>query len=214
MDLEKQLQNNYDRIRNRYDSFVSSICEHLINKRVPVGELRTFLGRLPALEGNEDFKALLKKANMINAVIDLIGDKFPSFLQYSIFQSILDEYCSDAEKCCDVLKYSEYLNAFIDQHTVHNFMLMNPTLVKLTTDSEKLHLKKIDIVKTTKVAKAVVFERFIADTLYIRQSMLNLYKIEYINGYVTLTYLIPKAVAKKFFFADAKLNQKQIEKLQ
>ena len=208
MDLE-QLQNSCDQVRKRYASFVSRICEHLNNKKVAVAELRTFLSRLPALEDSDDFKSLSRGADTINAMIDLIGDKFASFLYYDIFQSILDEYCSDAEKCSDVLKYSVHLKDYINRHNIEEFILINPTLKKFISDSKEVCLK-IDIKKTSKIAEVVEFERTIANILDIKQSMLHLYKIE--DGCIILTFHIPTAIAENIF--DTGLTERQIKRLQ
>ena len=209
MDLKQQLQNNCDKIRKRYASFVSDICKLLIYKKVSIEELQTFLSRLPALEDSDDFKSLSREAVTIHAMIDLIGDKFASFLYYDIFQSILDKYCSDAEKCSDVLKYSVHLKDYINQHSIEEFILINPTLKKFISDSKEVHLK-IDIKKTSKIAEVVEFERTIANILDIKQSMLHLYKIE--DGCIILTFHIPTAVAEKVF--NAGLTEKQIKRLQ
>lgn len=207
MDVKQQLENNCKRIRKRYASFVSGICKHLVKKEVTVGELRTFLGRLPALEDRKDFKSLFREADTINAMFDLIGDKFASFLHYDIFQSILDEYCTESEKCSEALKYSKHIKDYINQHSIQDFMQISPTLKKYTNDSTKLHLK-IDIEKSCKIAEVVDFERTIADILEIRQSMLQLHRID--DGCVTLTFLIPSVVAENIL----KLTKKQIKKLQ
>ena len=210
MDLRHQLQLNCDQIRERYASFVSRLCRHLNRKKVPVHELRTYLCRLPELEDNKEF--LSCEPDTINGIIDLIGNRFASFLHYGIFQSILNEYCSDEEKNCDVMKYSEHLKDYIKKHNIKEFLDINPILMKLTKNSKKLCLK-IDIEKTTKIAEVMDFERTIARILEIRPSSVKLFKIE--NGCVILTFLIPDVIADNIFSATkTRLSRKQIEMFQ
>ena len=215
-DLEHILRINRNRIITLYAHFVSSLCDCLVDKGVSVHRLRTFLLKMPAFERGDDkqcqakllsgVKSKLEEADTVYKIFDLLGEECASFLNYDIYRSIQDKFCSDVD--CDDFKYPEYLKAYIEQHKLKEFFDVNPKLEKLTKASKKLKLK-MDIELTSKVARVINLKSSLAALLGLRPSALRLFSIE--EGCVLVTFLIPATVAGSVFPADKKVDAQQME---
>jgi hypothetical protein len=177
---------------------------------VSVEDFRTYLLKLPAFASDHHdtllsgVRAEMKKADTINKLFDLIGEEYTSFLNYDIFQSILNKYCKGVD--CEDLKYPEHLKAYVDEHNVAEFCSVNPQLAKTSTTSEKLHFK-FDIEKTCRVGKVFDLKPKIAKLLGVIPSALQLFSVE--DGCIIVTYLIPAFVAENIFAEDGDMTVEQ-----
>ena len=213
-DLIFILKRKRDEIMNRYASFVSCLCTSVKATGVSVEDFRTYLLKLPAFTNNQQDKLLsgvkddMKKACTINEIFDLIGEEYTSFLNYDIFLSILNQYCSGVNN--NALNYPEHLKAYIDQHKINEFIRVNPELAKITDTDEKFKFK-FDIEETSKVAKVLDLKSKIAAILGITPSALRLFSIK--KGCLIVTFLTPAFVADKIFSAGGILATKQIHEL-
>lgn len=196
IDLKHQLKSNQDRIINRYALFVSRLCDSIHDKKVGAMNLRTFIFRSPAIEGDagkESVKEKLLKASTINEIIDLIGNECASFLHCDIYQSILEKYCSDIDH--DELKYSEHLKAYINSIKVSEFLVINPELKKLAATTTNTIAVKVDIVMSSKFVKIVDLQTVLASILGVWPSKLTLVSIE--EGCVIVTFTVPAKILEK-----------------
>ena len=75
-------------------------------------------------------KAELKEMDSINKIFDLIGDHCASFLNYTIYQSILDKYCGGIE--CDEFNYPNKLKAYVKEHSIEELLKSNSELKKFS----------------------------------------------------------------------------------
>lgn len=211
-DLIHMLKLSLKQIRTQYACYVSSLCDCVVEKGVTVQRLCTFLLKIPLSEDDQQGMLLsgierkLEEADTVYKIFDVIGKECASFLNYEIYQSILDKYCSDVE--CEDFRYPELLKAYIDKHNVKEFFSVNPQLEKCTEASKRMKLK-IDIERTTKVAKVVDLKSSIAALLRLRPSALRLISVE--EGCVMITFLIPVAVADTMFAAHKTMTPKQVE---
>ena len=219
-DLQYTLENNLERIMHHYACYVSHLCECVKRKGVDVHELCTFLLRLFAFAPSDKYhqqdkmllsrmKVELKEAKTINDIFDLVGEECASFLNYSIYQSILEKYCGDID--CEEFKYPDKLQAYIDQHSIKEFFDVNPQLEEFTKSSKKLKFK-IDIESTSRVARIVNLKSAIAKVLRLKPSALRLYSVE--EGCVIATFLIPVHVADAIFSSDVVITMEERKKLQ
>ena len=218
-DLKYILKQNRKQIINQYARYVSCLCSSLKKKGVDVEELSTFVLQLPAFSPDEEdelqdkrllseMKMEIEEAKTVNKIFNLIGDKCASFLNYDIFQSILENYCSDMD--CEQFQYPEKLQAYIDRHNIKEFFEINPQLEKFVDKSKKLKLK-IDIDVTTKAAKIVDLKSSVASVLGLNPSALRLFSIE--EGCVIATFLIPVSIAQAIFTRERGITSGQREGL-
>lgn len=199
-----------DEIIEHYAQYVSRLCV-LIKDRTNVDDFRTFLLRLPALATGlrkqrggllEDVKGKLQQADNINKIFDLIGDECASFLNYSIFESIRVEYCSDID--CPKLKYRSLLKDHVEKHNIKEFFAINPQLEKLTDTSKTLKLK-MDIKLTNKVTRLIKLKHTLAVILGTTPGALRLISVK--KGCVIITFCIPDSVGN-VIFAENKISPK------
>ena len=120
-----------EEIGTQYASYVSCICTSLKKEGVTVEDLTTFLLKLPALKPSchqkgleifSDLKTELKAAPTINEIIDILDEKHASFLDYHIYQAVVNKY-----KIVDdeVTKYPEHVKVFIEKHMVSLTLIPN-----------------------------------------------------------------------------------------
>ena len=184
------------------------MCDCVVNRGVSVQSLCTFLLELPAFVSDEDenqgrllsgVQEKLEKADTIYNVFNLLRKECASFLNYDIYESIQNKFCTEVE--CEDFKYPDRLKAYIDGHNVKEFFDVNPQLEKVTEASIKLCLK-LDIEVTSKVAKVVNLKSSVAALLGLKPSALRLFSVE--EGCVIVTFLIPAFVAD-IIFATGKM---------
>lgn len=216
MDLEHQLQCNFNEIHERYASFVYCLCECLKQKEITVKQLRTFILRLPPQCGLSGIKARLEAADSLNAIFDLIGDECASFFHYDIFQSMKKEFCTASDCENPKLMYSEHFKKYVELHKISKFLCINSNLKTKYTDASKELTFKIDNIRMCdKLGKIVALRQAIATILNVKPSALRLVGIE--EGCMVVTFLTPTAVAECIFFAYGnmlKISEKQKQDFQ
>ncbi len=200
-DVEQQLELNLEAIRKRYALFVSHLFDSITAKGVSVESLRIYLLGLPALECDDDdenhkllsgARVQLKKAATLKEIFIALHD-CGSFLNYDVFQCILNKYEITDESNSEVLKYSEHLKAYLDQHKLSEFIKLNPSLETVMDPSKKKLILKFDIALPMRVTKVLDLKKAVAKILGLRTPALRLVGIE--EGCVVVTFLIPAFVA-------------------
>ena len=214
-ELEFQLTHLRDKIINQYAQFVHRLCV-IVKDKTNIDDFRTFLLRLPALASGlskqhggtgllEDVKEKLDEAKSLNKIFDLLGDKCASFLNYGIFESIREEYCSDID--CPKLRYSDLLKEHIEKHNIKDFFAINPQLEKLTDETKTIRLK-LDIDLTSKVTRLINIKHTLAAILGVTPRTLQLISVK--RGCVVVTFLIQASVGG-VVFADNMISPKQVQ---
>ena len=132
--------------------------------------------------------------------------EYASFLNYEIFQLIVDKYQLDNGQ--EEFKYPDHLKAYVNEHKISEFVEINP-LLKDFTDSSKEVILKIDIVATSRLAKIKNLGTKFAEILHVNPITLRLLDIK--EGCVVVTFLIPTPVAKIVFNKYTTLTERQIQ---
>lgn len=142
-------------------------------------------------------KADLDKATDLYDVFDVLTTEYASFINYDIFQYIIDKYrISERQE----LKYPEHLNSFVTKLKISEFVKINPLLKKFTSASKKLILK-VHIKSTSRLAKITNLKVAIATILGLGSATLQLLDVN--DGCVVVTFLIPTPVAELIFYMGA-----------
>ncbi len=205
------LEINLKQIQRRYASYVSCILNSVKEKDISPETLRSYLLNLPAFGGGQKLtllsglKAELEKANTVNNIFDILSTEYASFLDYSVFEFIIEEYEIDESK--PRMQYPEHLKAFINQHKLVEFMEINPFL-KDFSDSSKELILKIDIELTCSLTKLQDLTKTVASILGLRKSALRLLDVE--EGCVIVRLLILAPIAD-FIFTGKKFSSQQEE---
>ena len=213
-DLRQQLEDNLKKIVKRYASFVAYILKSVEEKKITPSTLRAYLLNLPAFEGRKNKKvkllsgirAELEKASAISDIFNILSTEYASFLNYDVFACIIEEY--DLDEGQDKLKYPEYLEGYIKQHKLSEFMDINPLLKNFSDSSKKLVLK-FDIEVTCGLAKMHEITKAVASALGLRKSALRILDVE--DGCVVLSFLIPTPVADAIFTPEKKFTPQQVD---
>ena len=222
LDLKQQLRRNLKKIGRQYASYVRCIYTALGAKGITADDLTAYLLKLPALKvdtDDEQHKLLtgigteLKKAETIHEIINLLDENCASFIDYDIFEGIVDEYNVSeglTDKNREKLNYPEHLKTYIEMHKLSEFIKINPKLSKHTSHSEELTLKfEIDLSKY-RLADLDELKPIISDILEIKTSTLRLLCIE--EGCVVVTFLIPSSVAHFIFPSGKVLTAQQMKR--
>lgn len=215
MDLEFILQKNLKGIIKKYASYVDTLRSIVNEKGVTPEDLRSYLMSLPAFSASykgqklsllADKEAELEKCNTVTSIFTFLTTKCASFLNYEIFQSILEHYNVKVDQ--ERLKYQDHLDAYIKKHKIAEFIKINP-LLKTIKWSKELTLK-FDIESTCRLAKVDELKQFLAEILDLNPSSLQIVDIQ--EGCITVTFMIPTSVADALFTPDTKLTSQQEEK--
>ncbi len=200
-DLRQQLQRNLSDIKKYYASYVRCIQLSLKSKGITVKDLRAYLLSLDAFQSDHDDASLklfsdkrekLEKASDIEDIFYLLITESASFLNYEIFQTMLDEYDIDTSQ--KKLSYPEHLNAYINK--LSEFYEINPSLESFTDDSKSLVLK-FGIELTSTIGTLKELTRAVANILGLKPSALRLLSIR--EGCVIVTLLLPASIAAAIF---------------
>ena len=217
-DLQQQLEINLEQIIRRYASYVRCILTSVQAKGVSVTDLRSFLLDLTAFQSGcseqcnllSGVKKELDKANTINDIFDLLSCECASFLNFAIFQFIMDEYRIEDTEGRDRLKYPEHLDEYIQKHKVSEFIAINPALKQHARSEGSVELVlKFDVELTCKLAKVVDLHSAVAKILHVRPSALQLLSIE--EGCLIVKFLISAKVADIVFVCDKELTPEEYE---
>lgn len=210
-DLECQLELNLEAIGKLYASYVSYTYDSIEDLNVSFKKFRMYLLNFPALDCNnsedeQQYKLLfevrngLLQADTVEGIFLVLSTKYASFLNYDIFQSILDKYEIPNSK------YPEDLKAYINKHKLSELVKVCPKLVELSGSASEMVVLKFSIPMTSRVAKVLYLKKAIAKILRLKPSALRLLGIN--EGCVEATFLIPSDVAD-FIFKEITPRQKE-----
>ena len=209
--LDKELQN----ITAQYTMYVKRIRETLQDKGVTAKDLSANLLNFSAFNHDTTeqrlmlmsaHKAELWKAVDLYDVFDLVSTVYASFLNYGIFQLIVNIYQIDHGQ--EELKYPQHLRTYINKH---NLSECPPGFREVTGGSSKLILK-IDIEETSGLSKIVDIQSAIASILGMNFETLQLLNIS--DGCVVATFLIPTHIADIVFNKLTVFTEKQVQMFQ
>ena len=200
----------------QYSQYVRHIRLALEARGITARELSSDLIMMSATNHshpqNSDLKLLsahraeLKIAGDLYDIFELLTTEYASFLNYGIFQFILNTYGIDTQR--EEFQYPQHLEAYINKHKIKEFVEINPLLSKSTEVLENLILK-IDIESTSELAKLVDLQTAIAEILGVRSATLQLLDVK--DGCVVVTFLIPKPVAEVVFSKHATFSDEQLD---
>ena len=215
MELKLQLERELKSIMIKYSHYIRHIRLCVKEKGVSVEDLCTDLLSMPATSIPEQELSLLsgqraelEKAVSINGIFNILITKYASFLDYDIFQFIVDTYQIDSGQ--EELKYSENLEAYLEKHKVSEFVAINPSLKKYI-DSTELTIK-VDVDLTFRMAGIKNLKIVIAKILKIKPAALRLLDIK--DGCILVTLLIPVPVADSIFNKHTFLSRQQTKKFE
>ena len=215
MDLEQQLAMNLEQVMSRYASYLDCIVTSIRAKGVSVADFRSFLLSLPAFLYGDKYKLLsgtkaqLEQADTINKIFDVLSCECASFLDYDIFQRVVDEYCIEDSE--GKLNYPAHLRRYINRHKISEFIEINPQLEKYSVESTVIILK-FDIELTCKLARVVQLQDAVAKILRLKSYALRILDIS--EGCVMVTFLISVVAARAIFAHDKQFTPKEIEEFQ
>ena len=203
-DLRRQLKRNYKGITSRYASFGASLRQAVTATGVTLEDFRHFLlGLSPYVDDYGDerprlldhVKAKIEKADSIVRIFQVLTTDCCSFMDVSIFQSIIDEYEVDINS--DVkLQYSEHLKSYLLNHKISEFIMINPKLDRLKNPDVLILKFNTDL--SSSITKVLDLKSGIADILGLKSSAaLQLLSIK--EGCVVVTFSILSTVAESVF---------------
>ena len=181
-----------------------SLCEAIEDTGVSLQKFRLYLLSLSVFENKheheqpillENVKDQIKNADSINEIFTILTTDCCSFMNDSIFQTIIDKYGISTDANED-LQYSKHLKAYLENHKISEFILINPKLERFPKDSEKVILK-FNVALPNNITKVLDLRSAIAEILGLRLPALQLVAIE--EGCVVITFCIPTCVADHIF---------------
>ena len=215
-DLHLRLDKELDDITKQYSKYVRHIRETLKDKGVTVDDLSSNLLTVTAFAHETQQRMLLsthetelESAASVNKIINLLAKEYASFLNYEIFQFIVDTYHIDQGQ--DELKYPELLEAYLNRHRVCEFVEINPQLENIASSSKELVLK-IDIDVTSSLAKIKDLKTSIAKILKLKSVTLRLFRVS--HGCVEVTFQMPAPVAECIFNEHTIFTEEQLKQFQ
>ena len=99
--------------------------------------LRTIASKHKDEQKNKHAQLKLGNAKSLYEICDIIARYYSSFLDYDIFQEIVDKF--NLGKHVE-LEYSKHLEAYIKKHHISEFVAINPSLKKTANTSKELVL--------------------------------------------------------------------------
>ncbi len=204
-------------IIKKYGSYVDTLRAIIEEKGVSPEALQSYLLTLSATSESykgqkltllSDKETELEKCQTITAIFKFLITKCASFLNYEVFQSILEHYKVVEDQ--EILQYRKKLHAYIYKHKISEFVKINP-LLKHRNGSKELTLK-YDIETTCNLAKVGELTKLIAEILDLSPSALHIVDIE--DGCVVVTFLIPASVADAIFTPNTVFTSQQEGELQ
>ena len=170
----------------------------LIKKKLLVCELRSYLLTLEAFKSSSAVQCKLfagaeeelGKATTIHQLLDIVTTKYASFLDYGVYQCIVDSY--NIDKGQEELKYPEHLEKYIKKLKISELAMILPELCPSTDDTKMISIK-LDVKTTCSLPK---IKKVVADILDVRSFTILLKSIE--EGCVVVTFCIPTPVADIF----------------
>ncbi len=213
-DLKRQLDHNRREIQEKYASFVVSLYGAVEATGVTLNKFRLYLMGLSAFESEHEgkgeqpiildsVKAQIENANSIVGIFETLTTDFCSYINIGVFQSIIDRYEIDTDSNED-LQYSSHLKAYLKNHKISEFIMINPRFRRISKDSEKLSLK-FNVALPDNINKVLDLKCALADVFGLKPSALQLAGIE--KGSVIVNFLIPITVATCIFASGLTAKQ-------
>lgn len=214
--LEFLLTEYRKKIVKRYASYVHCIRTAILEKGISVSELCSYLLSLDAFQSgsNVQYKLLsgvkdkLEAANTIYQILDTITKDCSSFLDYEIYQCIVDQY--DIDHGQKALNYPEYLQEYIEKHRIAELAKVIPKLSPSNTQDTKEVILKLDIELTSKLTKIIDLKKEVARILNLMPFTIRLYSIE--QGCVVVIFRLPSVVAENIFTTEKTFSCLEKEK--
>jgi hypothetical protein len=153
----------------------------------------------------------LAKAGDLYDIFIILTTYYASFLDYDIFQFILEKYHKLIDPDQEELKYPDHLKAYLAKHKVSEFVGINPLLKNLPDISAELTLK-LDIDATRESTLLKTLKAAIANILDIPSYTIRLLDIK--EGCIVVRFLIPAQVAELTFSKNFILTEKQEKQFQ
>ena len=212
MDLKFVLERNLKGIIRKYGAYIDCLRALLEEKGVSPVALRSYLLSVTAFSNKYDGQRLalisdkknkLENAETITDIFIFLTTECASFLNYDIFQDILEKYKINEDQ--KELKYPEHIQDYIEKHKVSEFVKINP-LLKSKNSFEKLTLK-YDVEYTCRLAKVKELKNSIAEIMDLNPSALHIVDIK--EGCIVVTFLIPASVADSIFTPDTVFTSEQ-----
>lgn len=212
--LEFLLVEYRKKIVKQYASYVHCIRASILERGITVSELCSYLLSLDAFQAGHNVQCKLlsgvkdkfEGASTIHQILDIVTKDCASFLDFEIYQCIVDEY--DFDHGQNAMKYSEHLKEYIEKHTIAELAKVVPKLCQSTDDTKEVTLK-VDIELTCKLAKIVDLKKEVARILHLMPFAIRLYSIE--DGCVMVTFHLPASVADIIFTGGKKFTPSEME---
>lgn len=213
-ELERVLHRQLQDIVTKYAVYVDCLRVAVVEKKVTVNDLVSYLLSLPATSLSRNGQNLtllfnreteLKKRNTITEIFNILTTKCASFLNYGIFQFILKHY--EINDASEELQYPKHLKAYINRHKVSEFAKINP-LLKPKNGSKEL-IVKFDIETTCRLAKITDLRTCIANIMEISSLALEIIDIQ--EGCVVVCFFIPAHIADALFTPNTEFTTQQEE---
>ena len=215
MNLKYQLGENFKEIKRKYSSFVSCLCKR-IEKEDPT-TVKLHLYNLLGFKPGQDVQFMSDVEKMENTAkmseIFLTLSKYASFLNYDIFQALLEKFCTEEDRKNPDLRYSEYFNAYINKLKISEFIWINPKLEDRCATSKKQFDLKFDIEESCHFLKIIDLKVCAASIFHCLPAQIEIVAVK--EGCVDVTFQVPVTVADATFTKDAlQLTMGQIEEFQ
>lgn len=149
-------------------------------------------------------KAELERAADHYEIFNLLTDEYASFLNYGIFQDIINKYRIDNGQ--EQLKYPEHLKTYILKHQCNALEFMKSN----STEKSKALVLKINVELTSELSKIIELKLAIAKILGLKPLALQLCGIK--TGSIVVTFLVPHLVAEFIFNEHSGLTKEQIRR--
>ena len=210
MDLEYILDEYHKEIVARYASYVLRIRNWFEEKK-SVDTLRSYLLSLDAFQSGSNLNAHckllsgikdeLEKATTICQIFDVVNN-CTSFINYELYECMVNDHHICTDQRPEALRYPEHLKAYFEKHRITEIIKISPkfspNLEKyIYADKLKKLILKLDVDKTSKLAKVIEIKKDIAKIFKILPSAIQLYTID--DGCVVVTFYLPTLIANLVF---------------
>ena len=210
-DLQMKLEEELESITTLYSRYVRHIRKSLEAKGISASDLSSDLLTVTAFDHVEQKFMLLSThqeelegAADLHKIFNLLVKHYASFLNYRIFQYIVGTY--DIDHGHEDLKYPVHLKNYLNKLKVSEFMLINPLLETVATDSKELVLK-MELESMRRLAKIRDLQTAVAKILKINSLTLRLLDIS--EGCIVVTFLIPAPIVYFIFNERTVLTEDQ-----
>ena len=181
--------------------YLCDVSVYYFNKREQISQ-----GYLP-----HDVRLKLDEAKSIWQIFAILKD-VSSYINYGIFQSIIQHFFKNSPATIEAFKlslYDEQFKNFIKKHTVQEFLKINPQLEEYCTEDSSKLIIKLDVEHTEKLATIVN----IKDCISIILGLPVLRIIDIKQGCVKVTVFLPTSVTRAIFHRATNFTADQIERL-